>query len=122
MDTQHRTFLSSHAQLRTASGNGDIIQKSRGSGYTVYIVKTSSDTLYIGQTKNLQKRLVEHAQKTTRSAKYLRYFASFVLVYTEVCRTRSTALKREKALKRLTRAQKDRIIHGWNSGKGNRME
>src|SRR3989344_7832254 len=67
--------------------------------YTVYILKTSSDTLYIGQTNNLSKRIKEHQSKSTRSAKYMKYFSSFELVYKEECRTRSEDLKREWQLK-----------------------
>ena len=36
--------------------------------YFVYILRTSSDTLYIGQTNNLEKRLKEHKNKSTKSA------------------------------------------------------
>ncbi len=78
--------------------------------YTVYILKTSSNTLYIGQTNDLEKRLLAHKNKTRESAKYMRYFTSFELVYTETKRTRSAAMKREAALKRLTRGKKDELI------------
>lgn len=78
--------------------------------YTVYILRTSANTLYIGQTKDLKKRLSEHKKKTGKSAKYMRYFSSFELVYAESKRTRSDALKREVALKRLTRAKKELLI------------
>jgi putative endonuclease len=83
--------------------------------YSVYILRTSSDTLYIGQTKDLEKRLQTHKKKTGASAKYLRYFTSFSLVYTESQETRSDALKREAALKRLTRAQKEALITRYAS-------
>ncbi len=80
--------------------------------FTVYILRTSSDTLYIGQAKNLEKRLLEHKNKTAKSAKYMRYFRSFTLVYTEGKRTRSAALRREAELKRFTRRQKEVLIAG----------
>jgi putative endonuclease len=78
--------------------------------YTVYILRTSANTLYIGQTKDLDRRLNVHKNKTSASAKYMRYFGSFTLVYTESKRTRSMALKREAFLKRLTHAQKEQVI------------
>lgn len=79
--------------------------------YCVYILRTSSDTLYIGQTKDLDARLREHKNKSSKSAKYMRYFDSFKLVYTEKVVSRSEALKREAALRRLTREKKDELIH-----------
>ena len=36
--------------------------------YYVYILRTSSNTLYIGQTNNLAKRLKEHQGKSSKSA------------------------------------------------------
>lgn len=78
--------------------------------YTVYILRTSSNTLYIGQTKNLEKRLKEHREKSYRSAKYIKYFDSFELVYSETFKTRSIAMKREVQLKKLYRSQKEAII------------
>jgi len=78
--------------------------------YFVYILRTSSNTLYIGQTKDLKKRLREHKNKSSKSAKYLRYFSSFKLVYTEKHPTRREAMKREVQLKKWTRAKKEALI------------
>lgn len=78
--------------------------------YTVYILRTSSNTLYIGQTNNLEKRLKEHQSKTARSAKYMRCFESFELVYKEEYQTKSDAMKREYELKQLAKAKKEALI------------
>lgn len=78
--------------------------------FYVYILRTSSNTLYIGQTNNLEKRLQEHQGKTKRSAKYMRLVTSITLVYSEEHPTRSNALKREWELKKLTRKQKEALI------------
>ena len=67
--------------------------------YTVYILKTSKNTLYTGITNNLEKRLYEHKLKGKKSAKYMRAFDSFKLVHTEKFDTRSEALKREIEIK-----------------------
>ena len=79
--------------------------------YIVYILKTSGNTLYIGQTKDLEKRINEHREKSVRSAKYIKYFDSFEFVYSERFETRSEAMKREAQLKNLTRIQKETIIN-----------
>jgi putative endonuclease len=78
--------------------------------FFVYILRTSSNTLYIGQTNNLEKRLKEHRSKKSKSAKYTRYFSSVELVYSEKYPTRSEAMKREWQLKKLSRIKKETII------------
>lgn len=78
--------------------------------YFVYILRTSSNTLYIGQTNDLEKRLNEHKNKTGKSAKYLRYFKSSKLVYSEKYKTRKEAMQREIQLKKWTRRKKEALI------------
>lgn len=78
--------------------------------YVVYILRTSGNTYYVGQTQDLAKRLQIHASKKSPSAKYLRAFSSFELVYQETCATRSAALKREAQLKSLSHLQKEQLI------------
>lgn len=67
--------------------------------------------MYIGQTNNLPKRLGEHTKKTSKSAKYMRYFKTFDLVYTEVFKTRQEAMKREYQLKQWPRVKKEALIN-----------
>lgn len=96
-------------------GSGELVEprrvepESKGE-YTVYILRTSSDTLYIGQTNNLEKRLLEHKNKTSKSAKYIKYFDSFQLVYSEQYTSRIEAMKREWQLKEWTKAKKEALI------------
>lgn len=80
--------------------------------FFVYILRTSANTLYVGQTNNLEKRMGEHRSKTIKSSKYVRSFESFELVYSEPFDTRSEAMKREYELKQLTKAQKEKLIQG----------
>jgi len=80
--------------------------------FYVYILRTSSNTLYIGQTNNLEKRLKEHQNKTMKSAKYVRYFNSVELVYSETYKTREEAMQREAQLKKWSKAKKEAIIAG----------
>ncbi|MCL5784338.1 MAG: GIY-YIG nuclease family protein [Patescibacteria group bacterium] len=86
-------------------------ERSESKGkYFVYILRTSSNTLYIGQTNNLEKRLKEHQSKTSKSAKYIKYFDSFQLVYQEDYPTRVEAMRREYQLKHWTKAKKEALI------------
>jgi putative endonuclease len=73
--------------------------------YTLYILRCNDDTLYTGITTNLEKRLLEH-NNSDKGAKYTRYRRPVVLVYQEPCMDKSTALKRELAIKKMTRQQK----------------
>jgi len=76
--------------------------------FTVYILRTDKNTLYIGQTKDLKTRLKKHT--AGKGAKYFRIFKSFELVYTEKFKTRSEALKREHELKKLSKQEKENLI------------
>jgi len=78
--------------------------------YFVYVLRTSSNTLYVGQTNNLEKRIKEHKAKSSKSAKYIRYFSSFELVYHEKYPTRSEAMQRENQLKKWPKIKKEAII------------
>lgn len=78
--------------------------------YFVYILRTSLNTLYIGQTNNLKRRLKEHTENKQKSARYIRYFSSFDLVYKEIYPTRLEAMRREIQLKKWSRAKKEALI------------
>ncbi|RJQ36946.1 GIY-YIG nuclease family protein [Candidatus Microgenomates bacterium] len=82
--------------------------------YFVYILRTSSNTLYIGQTNNLEKRIKEHQGKTSKSSKYMKYFSSCNLVYSEAYPTRTEAMGREWELKKWTKAKKEALIQKNN--------
>lgn len=73
------------------------------------MLRTSGNTLYIGQTNNLERRLHEHKIHGSKAAKYVRTFESFELVYTETFPTRSEAMKREAKMKTFTRAKKEEL-------------
>jgi len=78
--------------------------------FYVYILRTSKNTLYTGQTNDLEKRLKEHKTKSPKSSKYVRSFDSVELVYSEEYTTRGEAMKREAEIKRLSKKQKEVLI------------
>lgn len=82
----------------------------------VYILECSDRTLYCGWTNNLQKRLEEHSAGKA-GAKYTRGRRPVRLVYREPCPTRSDALKREREIKRLSRARKLLLIEKASEGR-----
>ena len=80
--------------------------------YSVYILRTSANTLYVGQTNNLERRIKEHTSKSSRSARYVRYFESFELVYSQAYESRGDAIRREIELKKWPREKKEKLIKG----------
>ena len=77
------------------------------SGYT-YIVRCADGTLYCGWTNNLTARLAAH--NSGRGAKYTRGRRPVELVYWESFSNKSSALRREYAIKQLPRRQKLTLI------------
>lgn len=80
--------------------------------YTVYILRFSDNSLYIGQTNNLKSRLKSHTGKTTKSAKFIKDHGDFELVYREEYNSRLESMRREKQLKGWTRSKKEALIAG----------
>lgn len=76
--------------------------------WMVYILKLNNDAYYTGITNDLPKRLEAH--KTGKGSKYVRGRLPFRVVYTEQTENRSTASKREAAIKKLSREQKEALI------------
>jgi putative endonuclease len=77
--------------------------------YFVYILQCSDGTLYIGTTNNLEKRLIAH-NTSKYGARYTKIRRPVALMYSENCKTRGNALKREHALKKLSRKEKLNVI------------
>lgn len=72
--------------------------------WVLYILECADGTLYTGITDDLPRRLKLHERG--KGAKYTRGRGPLTLRYTEACGGHSEALKREIAVKRLTRPQK----------------
>lgn len=77
------------------------------SNYT-YMVKCSDGTLYTGWTTDLEQRMKAHNDGS--GAKYTRSRRPVKLVYYEEYETKTDAMKREYAIKQLTRKQKEQLI------------
>lgn len=80
--------------------------------YFVYILRFSDNSLYIGQTNNLEERLKEHTLKSTRSSKFAKDHENFIFAYQEKYDSRLESMRREKQLKGWTRAKKEALIVG----------
>lgn len=74
----------------------------------LYILRCGDGTLYTGITTDVEKRLETH--RLGKGAKYTRGRSPLELVYQEECGSHSEALKREAAVKKLSREQKEILI------------
>ena len=73
--------------------------------WCVYLLRCSDGTYYTGITNDIDRRVSEH-NESTRGARYTRARRPVVLVYQEVCESRSAAARREWAIRKLPRAAK----------------
>ena len=69
-----------------------------------YILKCSDKSLYTGWTNDIEKRLKSHNEG--KGAKYTRGRTPVELVYLEEFDTKEAAMKREAAIKKMSRAEK----------------
>jgi len=74
----------------------------------VYIVRCADRTLYTGIATDVDARVAQH--NAGRGAKYTRGRGPVELVYHERVADRSTALRRELAIKRLEPVAKRKLI------------
>ncbi len=74
----------------------------------VYIIHCTDDSLYTGITTDIERRYKQHGLQ--RGAKYFRGRQPKKLVYQENGHNRSSASKREIAIKKLSRANKLQLI------------
>jgi predicted GIY-YIG superfamily endonuclease len=78
------------------------------SRWLVYLLRCRDGSLYTGITNDLDRRLKAHATGT--ASRYTRSRLPVTLAHTEPQPSKSAALKREAAIKRLRRAEKERLI------------
>jgi putative endonuclease len=75
--------------------------------WTVYLARCRDGSLYTGVTTDLERRLAEH--NAGRGAAYTRSRLPVTLVYCELVDDRAHALRREHAIRRLTRGEKQML-------------
>lgn len=82
--------------------------------WLVYILRCADGTLYTGMTDDIKHRIAAH--NAGKGAKYTRGRGPVEIVYRECCESRSAALKRECAIKKLPRPQKLTLIDAYKEG------
>ncbi len=76
--------------------------------YTVYLLECAGGTLYTGITTDLSRRFKEHCAGT--ASRYTKAHKASKIHGIEKLPDRSSALKREAAIKRLSREEKLKLI------------
>ena len=76
--------------------------------WELYILRCGDGTLYTGIARDVEKRLAAH--RSGKGAKYTRGRGPLEIVYRERCVDQGEALRREYAVKQLTREEKERLI------------
>jgi predicted GIY-YIG superfamily endonuclease len=82
--------------------------------WTVYLARCGDGTLYTGITTDPRRRLAEH--NAGGGAAYTRTRLPVLLIYEERLPDRSSALRREHAIKQLTRAAKEALVKRETTG------
>lgn len=83
--------------------------------FYAYMLKCSDETIYSGYTTDLEQRLNVHNRGS--GAKYTRARLPVNLVYYEEFESKSEAMKKEAAYKKLSRTQKLKLIQTFNENK-----
>ncbi len=78
-------------------------------GWLVYVIRASDDTLYTGITTDIVRRWQQH-YSGVGGARYFRGRKPEQLVYLEPGHDRASASRREAAIKKLTRRQKQALL------------
>ena len=79
------------------------------SNWCVYIILCSDDTLYTGITIDIKRRIKQHTSGL--GAKYFRNRTPKEIVFLEPEHNRSSATKREMAIKKLSKIEKTKLIN-----------
>lgn len=87
--------------------------------WVVYIIRCEDGSLYTGVTTDVDRRFDEH-RTGKRGARYFNGRRPDAVVWREPGHDRSSALKREAAIKKLDRQAKLRLIGDAPQGGGNR--
>ena len=80
------------------------------SRWSVYIIEASDGRLYTGISTDPQRRFSEHSAGGRRAARFFRGRSPRRVTYIESGHTRGSALKREAAIKKLSRREKLKLM------------
>ena len=74
----------------------------------VYLVRAANGALYCGISDDPQRRFAQH--QSGKGARFFYTSPALALAYVEACAGKGDALRRERAIKRLSKAVKEALI------------
>ena len=77
----------------------------------VYLVRAANGALYCGVSDDPQRRFAVH--QSGKGARFFHSSPAAALVYVEACAGKGAALSRERAIKRLGKPAKERLVAEW---------
>ncbi len=77
--------------------------------YYVYILKCADESLYVGCTNNVDKRIIQH-NTSKLGAHYTKIRRPVTLIHSEEYKTLAEGRKREAEIKRMKREEKVKLI------------
>jgi putative endonuclease len=108
----NRVIPSAARNLALLSDRGAKLGVGPLKNYYVYIMASTSRTLYTGVTNNLQRRVLQHRRKLL--GEFTARYNINRLVYYEVCGEILAAIAREKQIKSWSRKKKIALIESVN--------
>ncbi|MBI5099834.1 MAG: GIY-YIG nuclease family protein [Nitrospirae bacterium] len=112
-DTAHRIFSFVDKEARKAlkiwlNELAEIRTDTNSGRWCVYVLRCRNNSLYIGMTNDLEKRIKKH--KLGTGSKFVRSWRPFELLKTILCNSAGEARRLEYDLKRLTRKKKIEVL------------
>lgn len=112
-DTAHRIFSFVDKEARKAlkiwlNESAKVRTETNSGPWRVYVLRCRNNSLYIGITNNLEKRIEKH--KLGIGSKFVRSWRPFELVKTIPCENAGEAKRLEYDLKRLSREKKIEVL------------
>ena len=83
--------------------------KATPATWSLYIIEASDESFYTGISTDVERRFEEHLN-CDKGAKYFNGRHPVRIVYREEGHTRSSASRREAAIKKLSRHEKQKLI------------
>lgn len=74
----------------------------------VYLVRAANGALYCGISDDPQRRFAQH--QSGKGARFFHTSPALALAYVEACAGKGDALRRERSIKRLSKAAKEALI------------
>ena len=95
--------------LKRDKRKSKVLKQQKEETHYTYILKCADETLYVGSTNNLDRRIIQH-NTSKQGAHYTKIRRPVFLVHSETFKTLGESRKREAEIKRMSRPSKMRLF------------